>query len=68
MIKSSRYVQKHKHGKLTYRHKLAFSRLNKYVKAEYCKQKYSLFQISKLFTSLRFQKAFKTAAGCYFEP
>ena len=29
-------------------------RLNKYVKAEYCKQKYSLFQISKLFTCLRF--------------
>ena len=43
-------------------------RLNKYVKAEYCKQKYSLFQISKLFTCLRFQEAFKTAAGCYFEP
>ena len=48
---------------------LATSRhLNKYVKAEYCKQKYFLFQISKLFTCLRFQKAFKTAAGCYFEP
>ena len=68
MIKSSRYVQKHKHGKLTYRHKLAFSRLKKYVKAEYCKQKYSLFQISKLFTSLRFQKAFKRQSAVILNP
>ena len=41
---------------------LHVSRLNEYVKAEYCKQNTpcSTFQISKLFTGLRFQKAFKT--------
>ena len=42
---------------------LHVSRLNKYVKAEYRKQK-----ISKVFICLRFQKAFKTAAGSYFQP
>ena len=49
---------------------LHVSRLNEYVKAEYYKKNTpcSTFQILKLFTCLRFQKAFKTAAGCYFEP
>ena len=51
---------------------LHVSRLSKYVKAEYCNVNKntpcSTFQISKLFTCLRFQEAFKTAAGCYFEP
>ena len=37
------YVQKHKHGKLTvWDTNLHVSLLNKYVKAEYYKQKYSL--------------------------
>ena len=37
------YVQKHKHGKIDGMDtNLHVSRLNKYVKAEYCKQKYSL--------------------------